>query len=148
MLEGQSLTLMTEDIYFLTGLSRRGEPVNLRTFPPGPHNIKELIGLHCEAGTEKVGSQVPIHKINNLPLKEIVLLIGWITGSTALHQASQVHMHCAVQCLNAQFFDWSTTMLTCMKRQLTDCRVRAHRNFGFGTILCSFFFERVPSLSP
>jgi hypothetical protein len=49
MLEGQSLTPTTEDIYFLTGLSRRGEPVNLHVFPPGPHNIEELIGLHCEA---------------------------------------------------------------------------------------------------
>jgi hypothetical protein len=39
-------------------------------------------------------------------------------------------------------------MLDCMKRQLTECRIREHRNFGFGTVLCSFFFERVPSLSP
>jgi hypothetical protein len=122
MLEGQSLTPTTEDIYFLTGLSRRGEPVNLRAFPSGPHNIAELIGQHCEAGTDKVGSQVPIHKITNLSLKVIVLLIGWITGSTALHQASRAHMHCAVQCLNARVFDWSTTMLECMKRQLTECR--------------------------
>jgi hypothetical protein len=88
MLEGQSLTPTTEDIYFLTGLSRRGEPVNFHTFPSGPHNIAELIGLHCEAGTDKVGTQVPINKISNLSLKVIVLLIGWITGSTALHQAS------------------------------------------------------------
>jgi hypothetical protein len=29
MIEGQSLVPTTEDIYFLTGLSRRGEPVNL-----------------------------------------------------------------------------------------------------------------------
>jgi hypothetical protein len=29
MLEGQSLTPMTEDIYFLNGLSRRGDIVNL-----------------------------------------------------------------------------------------------------------------------
>jgi hypothetical protein len=46
MLEGHSLTPMTEDIYFLTGLFRRGDPVNLRTFPPGLDNIEELIGLH------------------------------------------------------------------------------------------------------
>jgi hypothetical protein len=44
MLEGQSLTPMTEDIYFLTSLSRRGEPVNLHDFPSGPHNIAKLIG--------------------------------------------------------------------------------------------------------
>jgi hypothetical protein len=58
MLEGKSLTPTTKDIYFLTGLSRRGEPVNLRSFPPRPHNIARLIGLHYEAGIDKVGSQV------------------------------------------------------------------------------------------
>jgi hypothetical protein len=105
MLKGQSLTPTTEDIYFLTGLSRRGDPVNLHTFLPGPHNIEEFIGLHCEAGTEKVGYQVPIHKISNLSLKLIVLLIGWITGSAALHQDSRAYMHCAVQCLNARIFN-------------------------------------------
>jgi hypothetical protein len=89
MLHGQSLVPTTEDIYFLTGLSRRGEPVNFRTFPVGPHNIAELIALHCEAGTNRLSSQVPISKITNLSLQEILLLIGRITGSTTLHQASR-----------------------------------------------------------
>ena len=88
MPEGKSLTPMNEDIYFLTGVSRRGDLINLRTFPPGLHNIEELIGLHWEASTEKLGSQVPIHKINNLSLKVIFLLIVKITGSMNLHQAS------------------------------------------------------------
>ena len=50
--------------------------------------------------------------------------------------------------MNAQIFDWSTTLLECTKRQLTDCRQQIHRNFRFGTILCSFLFERVPCFSP
>jgi hypothetical protein len=75
MLERQSLTPTTKDIYFLTSLSRRGNLVHLRTFPLEPHNIEELIGLQCEGGTKKLGSHVPIHKINNLSLKVIVLLI-------------------------------------------------------------------------
>ena len=79
------MTPTTEDIYFLTGLSKRGELVNLRAFPLGPFNIVDYIETHFEAGTEKVGSQVPIHKITNLSLKVIVLLIGWINGSVALH---------------------------------------------------------------
>jgi hypothetical protein len=81
MLEGQSLTPTTEDIYFLTGLSRRGELVNLETFPPGPYNIAHYIDMYCEAGTEKVGSQVPIQKIENLSLRVVLYMIGWITGS-------------------------------------------------------------------
>jgi hypothetical protein len=137
-----------EDIYFLTGLSRRGEPFNFWTFPVGPHNIVELIGLYCVVDMDCTSMQVPIRKITNLSLQVIVLLIGRIIGSTDLHQASLTQMNYVVQCLNAQFFDWSTTFLECMKRQLTDCRLWAHRNFGFGTILCSLFFERVLSFSP
>jgi hypothetical protein len=97
MLEGQLLMPTTEDIYFLTGLSRRGELVNLWTFPSRPHNISELIGLYCEAGTDRSSSQVPIRKIVDLSLQAIVLLIGRITGSTALHQASHAQMNFAVQ---------------------------------------------------
>jgi hypothetical protein len=148
MLEGQSLVPTIEDIYFLTGLSRRGETINFRMFPTGPSKISELIDEHCEAGTDHASFQVPISKITNLSLQAILLLIGWITGSTALHQASRAHMNYVIQCLNAQIFDWSTTLLECMKRQLTDCRQRTQRNFEFGTILCSFFFERVLSFSP
>jgi hypothetical protein len=74
-----------EDIYFLTGLSRRGEPVNFHTFPSGPHNILKLTGLYCEAGTDRSSSQVPISKIIDLSLKAIVLPIGRMTGSMALH---------------------------------------------------------------
>jgi hypothetical protein len=75
-------------------------------------------------------------------------MIGRITGSATVHQATRTQMNCAIQCMNAQIIDWSTTLLEVMKRQLTDCRQRTHRNFEFGTILCLFFFERVPSFSP
>jgi hypothetical protein len=105
MLEGQSPVPTIEDIYFLTGLSRRGEPVNFRTFPSRPHNILELIRLYCEAGIDRSSSQVPINKITDLSLHVIVFLIGWMIGSAALHQASRAQMNCVVQCLNAQIFD-------------------------------------------
>jgi hypothetical protein len=137
-----------EDIYFLTGLSRRGETIIFRTFPSRPHNISELIGLYCEAGTGQSSSQVPISKIPDLSLQTIVFLIGRMTGSVVLHQASRAQMNGAVQCLNTQIFDWSTTLLDFMKRQLIDCWSRMKRNFGSGMILCSFFFERVPSFIP
>jgi hypothetical protein len=148
MLEGQSLVPTTEDIYFLTGLSRRGEPVNFQTFPAGPSKVSELIVEYYEAGTDRRGSLVPVSKITNLALQTILFLIGRITGSAAVHQASCAQMNCAIQCMKAQIFDWSTTLLECMKRQLTDCRQWTHRNFRFGTIMCLFFFERVSCFSP
>jgi hypothetical protein len=148
MIEGQSLMPTTEDIYFLTGLSRSGEPVNLRTFPTGERKVSELIAEYCVAGTNQRTSWIPVGSVTSLTLQAILSLIGRITGLTAVHQATRAQMNCAIQCMNAQIFDWSTTLLEVMKRQLTDCLQREHRNFGFGTILCSFFFERVPCFSP
>jgi len=104
MLEGQSLTLTTRDIYFLTGLFKRGELVNLRTFPPRPYDIEEYIGMYYDVGTKKVGSQVLIHNITNPILQIVLFMIGRITRSTTLHQASCTQMHCAVQCLDATIF--------------------------------------------
>ena len=85
MLEGQSLVPTTEDIYFLNGLSRRGEPVNFQTFPTGPSKISELVAEYCKARTDRRGSQVSISKITNLALQTVLLLIGQITGSVAMH---------------------------------------------------------------
>jgi hypothetical protein len=68
MIEEQSLVPTTEDIYFLTGLSRQGEPVNFRTFSSRPHNISELIGLHYEVGIDRMSSQVLIRMISDLAL--------------------------------------------------------------------------------
>jgi hypothetical protein len=147
MLEGQSMNSTTMNIYFLTGLCRRGEPVNLRTFPLGPYNIEDCIMMYFEDGTKKLGSQVSKHNIPSLHLQIVLFMIGRITGSTALHQASHEQMHCVVQCLDATILELNTTMLTCMKKQLIDCRRRTKKKFEFKTMLCAFLFERVPSLS-
>jgi hypothetical protein len=61
--------------------------------------------MYYKADTEKVSSQVPIHKITSLTLRVILILIGRIIGSAALHQASRAHMHCFIQCQEAHIFD-------------------------------------------
>ena len=51
-----SLTIEVEDIYFITGLSRRGEVVNLCFHGPGGGlTIDEYIVVYCFLDTEKVG---------------------------------------------------------------------------------------------
>ena len=62
---GMSLTIEVEDIYFITGLSRRGEVVNLcsRGGPGGGLTIDEYIAVYCYPDTEKMGSQIPNNSI-------------------------------------------------------------------------------------
>ena len=39
-------------------------------------------------------------------------------------------------------------LLSNMKHWLSDCKMGRVRNFGFGSILSTLFFEHVPGLSP
>ena len=59
-----SLTIEVEDIYFITGLSRRGEVVNLGSRGPGGGLIiDEYITIYCYLDMNKVGSQIPTNSI-------------------------------------------------------------------------------------
>jgi hypothetical protein len=147
-LDGKPLRIEVDDIYFITGLSHRGEMVNIKARGAGGgRTMEEYITTYCIADTEKVGSQLPIRVIENLSLKIIILVLTWISGSTSLHQASRPLMFYVVECLRPMVYDWCTSLLANMKSQLTDCKLGRMRNFGFASILCSFFFERVPILS-
>ena len=56
-------------------------------------------------------------------------------------------MFYVVECMQPIVYDWSTTLLSNMKQQLNDYKMGWVRNFEFGSILSTFFFERVPGLS-
>jgi hypothetical protein len=99
-LDGKPLRIEFEDIYFLTGLSRWGEVVNLKSQEVGSGmNIEDYIATHFIVGTEKVGSQLPIREINNISLKIVVLVLTQITGSAYLHQELRPLMFYLVECL-------------------------------------------------
>ena len=80
----------------MTGLSRRGEPVNLHTFPTGERKVSELIAEYCVAGTNQRTSWIPVGSVTNLTLQAILSLIGRITGSTAVHQETHAQMNYAI----------------------------------------------------
>ena len=120
-----------ENIYFITGLSRRGEVVNLRSRGPGGGlTIDEYIAVYYFMDTEKVGSQILKNSIQVLGLKVILLALGRIVGLASLHQASRPLMFYAVECMRPTVYDWSTAMLSNMKQQLSDWKMGRVRNFS------------------
>ena len=86
-----SLTIEVEDIYFITGLSRRREVVNLRSCGPKfGMTIDEYIAVYCYLDMEKVGNRIPTNSIHVLGLKAILLTLGRIAGLASIHQASRI----------------------------------------------------------
>jgi hypothetical protein len=118
MINGQSLKIETEDIYFLMGLSCQGDIVNLKGKGSIGLIINEYIVIYCSTETEKVGSQLPIKHLESLNLKIIFLMIVQIFISASLHQDSRMMMFYAIKFLRPIIYDWSTSLLMFMKAQL------------------------------
>ena len=123
--------------------------MNLRSLgPEGGMTIDKYIVVYYFWETKKVGSQILTNSIQILGRKAILLELGRIVGLASLHQASRSVIFYVVECMQPTVYDWSTTLLSNMKQQLSDCKMGRVRNFGFSSILSMFFFERVPGLSP
>ena len=116
--------------------------------PRGGLTIDEYIARYCYLDTEKVGSQIPTKSIQVLGLKAILLTLGRIAGLASLRQASRPLMFYEVECMRPIVYDWSIALLSNMKQQLSDCKMGRVQNFGFSSILSTFFFKHVSGLSP
>ena len=82
------------------------------------------------------------------PLWTILFTMQRVTGSQGVHQDSRVHMVYAIEAMAPTVFNWEESMLPIFKDQLTKCQQGELKQFGFGSILACFFFERVPQMKP
>ena len=97
-IDEMSLSIEVEDIYFIIGLSRQGEMVNLQSHGQGGGlTIDEYIAVYCFPETEKVGSQILTNPIKILGSKAILLALGRIAGLDSLHQDSWPMMFYVVE---------------------------------------------------
>jgi hypothetical protein len=70
------LSLDIEDIYFLTGLSRRGYHVTLTCNRGGGLPMSEYVRRYCEPGVERCKGEVTIRDVWDLPLRTILFTIS------------------------------------------------------------------------
>jgi len=110
-------------------------------------SIEDYVHIYYPRHLEKVRSQISITHLESLSLGIILFTIARVNGSTSLYQASWLTMSLVVDCLTI-VFDYCTPLLASLKSQLTSIKRGQSKNFGYGTILCSFFFERVLALCP
>ena len=62
------MTVEVEDIYFLTGMSKRGAPISLTGSRGGKITTHELIVHHCFPGTKMSGKNIPIKVVMDILL--------------------------------------------------------------------------------
>ena len=79
----QYLDIEVDDIYFLTGLSRRGEVVEFGGRGGGGEPVESYIRDLCAEGTHRQGGKLPIQHVTDIPLRTILYTVTRIAGSTS-----------------------------------------------------------------
>ena len=117
-LQGESLEITSEDVYFIAGLSRRGAPVKLEGTSRGgdPLSVQNYNDIYCELGTQKRGSCIHIVHICNFPLQVLMSSIVRVAGSSSLHLATWNQMRLAVDCMQGALYDWCSRVISIMRK--------------------------------
>jgi hypothetical protein len=143
----QLLTINLEDVYFLTGLSKRGVPIAFSGQRALPKQVGVYLARHCVPEARLVGGRIPIKDIRELTLHSILFSITSMTGSTSAHMASRSQVAYGVQCLEPTLFNWSAGFLRNVKEQVSWCTM-GQKQFGYGPFLVSLLLERIPQMQP
>jgi hypothetical protein len=141
-----TLSLDIEDIYFLTGLSRHGYYVIMTSSRGGGLKMSEYCNLYCVPEAKIKKGKVAIWGVQDLTLHTILFTIARMAGSSAPHMELHSYFQYAIECTEPQVFNWADVVLRSIKKQLTKCRQGELKQFGYGSLLVSFFLERVPVL--
>jgi hypothetical protein len=139
-----TLKIDIEDIYFLTGLSRRGSYVSLTGSRKGGLKMSEYCREYCVPEAERQKGKVAIWGVTDITLCTILFTIARMAGSVSPHMALQSYFQYALECIEPRVFNWDDAVLRNLKKQLTKSRRGDLKKFGYGSLLVSFFCERVP----
>ena len=104
-----------EDIYFLTGLSRRGAPISLIGSCGRDITTRELIDRHCVLGTGTSGKKIPIRAVTDKGLRIVLFTMQRVARSYGVHQASRAHMLYAIEAMAPTVFNWVEALLPIFK---------------------------------
>lgn len=85
----QELELINLDIYFITGLSRRGESVNLYGSHPIRVSIYSLLAEHCPEALKSKSGKIDISSVQNLTLRVLLLTFNRVAGSQIEHETNK-----------------------------------------------------------
>ena len=108
-------------------------------------NMTMVIDRVCQGAWKGSGSgKVDIQTIPDLTLRMVLHTITRIAGSQAPHEEKNTQFLLAVDWLTQIIYNWAEAMTINMKRQLTKCKKTKLKKFSYGSILVSFFLERLP----
>lgn len=123
MIWDQNLELETSYIYFITELSRRGEPVNLYGSKPIGESVNMMFVEHFPEVLKSKSRKVDNMIIGDLVLKVLLLTINRVVGVQALHESNNSKFQYVIDYTMSIVFNWVESMKVNMKNQLSKAKV-------------------------
>lgn len=118
MVEDQMLEIEVDDIYFLMGLSRRGDSIYIGGRGGSGESVDSYVNDLCVEGTRKQGEKLPIQHVIDVLLKTILFTVTRLAGSTSAHLASRSQVHISLRATDGVVFDWCSGFLANLKDHL------------------------------
>ena len=114
---GHQLEIEPADIYFLTGLPKRGVDLTLFGARAGGQSVDSLRLEYCNRQSRDKGIDI---KYITLPeLKVTAFTVTQLCRAAALHIATGSQMRMVVDCFQGTVFNWCDAVLANVKGQLT-----------------------------
>ena len=134
------------NIYFLTGLPKRGEHLTLFRTRPSGQSVDSLRLEWCNIQTREKG--IDIKTLSHPELMVIAFTVTRICGSATLHISTGSQIRMVVDCFRGTVFNWCEVVLANIKGQLTRAKNGQLKTFDYGALVVSFGLERVLMLIP
>lgn len=90
IIRGRDIEFDSTDIYFLTGLSCRGERPILEGKQPGGDSLDILMAQVCPGAPKTRSGKVEIPTVDEVILRAMIFMVTWVAGSLAQHEASKI----------------------------------------------------------
>lgn len=141
VISDHELELTTLDIYFVTRLSHRGEPVNLYGSCPIGASISSLLAEHFHEGLKSKSGKIKISNVRDLTLRVLLLTINRVARSQVEHETNKSNFLYAINYTAPTIFNQTEAMKMNIKHQFSRAKVGNLKKFAFGFVLVTFFLE-------
>ena len=147
LFQGQRIEITLEDVYFITGLPILGVVGDLEPVLSLGETLEDLCDQHCYATTYVRGSYILMCDIEELSTREVGTLLQCILGSIGSHKISGGQLQLVEHVIGGTYYAWDHMYLQAVRYQLNKSKTTG-AGFCFGSFLCAFFFEKVPTIHP
>ena len=146
-MQGERVDLTLTDVYFLTGFPCLGRVANTQPRVSADIDMEDMLERYC-------GPEARVHRnallVRDLLEPAVLAMAAYVVrvlGSQSLEKVSGGQMQLVERVLGGVYYAWGQMFLTCVQQQLTATK-ESGKGFYYGSFLCAFFMERVPTLWP